>query len=920
MRRSNVVIERVSAPSKGLITRIPSNVTSPDRRAIVAGQNVRAERGVLSAAPGYERVVPDDENLDSPANLIFQANILNQDREIATTPFIGTGSRLYAVRRRARALSCLTGGGGSGGTCAIRVGLVGDSGKVGTPLDDIADLVKSWDPDFLIHLGDLVYTDGGEEPTISDFEEVVGRPFWEYIGGYNGLYGIGPSTNKFFPVLGNHDWDDGGIDSYTDFFRLPENPNERYYHYKRGPAHFIHYSGYEAEEPDGVSLGSTQADWLEGVLAASDCPFVFLVVHFPLFTSDDNHYPGSSALQTLIPLLIQYNVTAVLSGHSHNSEIVVDQGVTQLISGGGGHSLRPFNDPVATGSVWRDNSDYTALLLDCDRTTATFKWYSRTGSLLQTHEFTNPREEAGDICYIGDVAKEVFTLTVKPSEAAVEVGHTWPYRAYANYQDGNVEDVTEECVWVSEDDAIGTVANSGIATGISPGIVTLTATYKEVSGTAEFMVLYSCLDDPTEIVFVVDRSTQMGVNASGVTRLERVKDGIGRALDGFDSTRDFAGLVSFAGEFDTQTEDAVLESVLTSDFDSVRDALSLLVPDGERSIAEALDVTRAELESSRHVDGNPRVAILVTSGPADVTDPGGSSASYSAGVTAAMTAAGTAATAIKALDDTILIVVGYNIPASYVALVRALATTGYFFHCNTPDEIEKTLAGIPNMLCAIDDPYYYPPDPDEELRCGMPIADFRDLINWEILRGTVDLCGVGPGGELDPYSLAFDVWPGNGMYLDLVGTLVRNAPDYGQPDATTCAKLRSREAFDFEGGKTYKLTIYLAGNKRFSVSPYDSLDTTISIDNGVLSNQVITVSDWEQPPSTAYDYTFTPGSDTTGRIIIDHEVFIAMSFPTRPEIAHPRVGNVLMRVVLENTTDTVTLLDDNFDFENPCEL
>jgi hypothetical protein len=75
MRRANAITEQVSAPSKGLITRIPSNVTSPDRRAIVAGENVRAERGVLSNAPGYERVISSPLNLDTPANLIFQANM-----------------------------------------------------------------------------------------------------------------------------------------------------------------------------------------------------------------------------------------------------------------------------------------------------------------------------------------------------------------------------------------------------------------------------------------------------------------------------------------------------------------------------------------------------------------------------------------------------------------------------------------------------------------------------------------------------------------------------------------------------------------------------------------------------------------------------------------------------------------------------
>jgi hypothetical protein len=271
MRRNNAVIEQVSVPSRGLITRIPSNVAAPDKRAIVAGENVRAEEGVLSAAPGYERIVPSPQNLDSPANLIFQANILNQDPETRNLPYIGTESRLYTVLRRAQALSCDVNNGG-GGSCTARVGFLGDSGRIGSNLSAVATLIKSWVPDFIIHTGDMVYADGVADPMVGDYEECIGQYFGtDYVGGYNGLYGVGPTENKFFPCLGNHDWDEGGIFNYLDFFSIAKNPNERYYHFKRGPLHFVvlDSGGNNAGsvDPDGYGLGSDQADWLETVLS-----------------------------------------------------------------------------------------------------------------------------------------------------------------------------------------------------------------------------------------------------------------------------------------------------------------------------------------------------------------------------------------------------------------------------------------------------------------------------------------------------------------------------------------------------------------------------------------------------------------------------------------------------------------------------
>ena len=107
MRRTNGTQLRVDAPSKGLITRLPSDLED-DAKAqfLTAAENVRAEMGELRAAPGYERVHLPKNKLDSEANLIHQPNLTSSDEEVETQPIIGTDGQLWTMQKRARTLVC----------------------------------------------------------------------------------------------------------------------------------------------------------------------------------------------------------------------------------------------------------------------------------------------------------------------------------------------------------------------------------------------------------------------------------------------------------------------------------------------------------------------------------------------------------------------------------------------------------------------------------------------------------------------------------------------------------------------------------------------------------------------------------------------------------------------------------------------
>jgi tartrate-resistant acid phosphatase type 5 len=895
MRRTNATEVVVERPDKGLVTDVPSDLPDKARnQAIVIGENVRAEYGVLRNAPGYERIVMDPSNLDSPANLVFQANILHNDSEVRNTPIVGTEAKLFTLRRRAQALTCaIDGSGNSGNTCPLRVAFLGDSGSLSGNLAAVATGIKNKKPDIIIHTGDMTYADGGGSSTINDFEEYVGQFFYEYIGGYNGIYGVGPAINKFFPTLGNHDWDDGGINNYLDFFQLAKNPNERYFHYKRGPIHFIHLSGYAAQEPDGVTVGSTQYNWAAGVLAASDCPWRIVVVHFPPYCSDINYYSGVTALRWGFEAL---GATAVVSGHAHNQEWLLVGGMPYLVTGAGGHDLRAFHTIPSAFSIWKNNTDFGFLLLDANKTQLDWTFCKADGTALQSFSQKTPKASSG-VCYIGDAGHSIFTLEIVPDNAGVEVGFQWGFQVLAYYEDGSVENVTLRSVWTTSDESIATIGSAtGVATGVSPGTVVVTAEFGGQTDTANLTVFHSCLDDPTDLIFVVERTDSMSSTSDGGSRLQHVKEGIEAAMKGFDSTRDKMGLVSFAGTYVGQIEDATSDVVPTSDFNLVRDTANTLVANGTGSgIASGLDAARLLIASSV---ATVKAVVLIVDGPATVTDPGGTTSSEAAAIAAAMSAAGTTATLLRGAGVKVVII-GYAVPTAYKASLATLATSGFVWWCDTASELAVTMALLANTFCNRDNYYYYGPADVYSTE-----LNYYGFLNWDVVRGAVDLVGEGSNGKP-----LFDVLPGNGMYVDLNGTDPSTWPATitHAPDNLYYGKLQSKGSFNFVAGKTYRYSLYVAGN---NVNRDGIFGLDLSISNSVLAAQTIIIEDKLQP-FTLYSYEFTVGSDTAGKLIIDGHNNAAING------GNPNVGLLIDQVKLENVTDNVTMLFDTFDNENP---
>ena len=102
----------------------------------------------------------------------------------------------------------------------VRFAVIGDFGVNSQSEQDVADLVASWNPEFVLALGDNNYPVGAA----STIDVNIGKYYHAFISPYLGTYGAGATENRFFPCLGNHDW--AGIEKdkpYRDYFALPGN-------------------------------------------------------------------------------------------------------------------------------------------------------------------------------------------------------------------------------------------------------------------------------------------------------------------------------------------------------------------------------------------------------------------------------------------------------------------------------------------------------------------------------------------------------------------------------------------------------------------------------------------------------------------------------------------------------------------------
>ena len=263
-----------------------------------------------------------------------------------------------------------------------RFAVIGDYGK-NTPEElAVATLVENWAPDYVITLGDNNYP-AGEQATI---EANIDAYYGDFIENTF-------ETTRFFPSLGNHDWGDEAIISITCTFSICDGPyldhfdlpgNERYYDFVKGPVHFFVLDS-DPQEPDGNTMTSLQATWLQNQLASASEPWKVVYFHHAPYSSGEhgNFPPMQWPFEA-------WGASLVLSGHDHNYERLIVDGFPYFVNGSGGTNLRPCGIPIAGSQICFD-TDHGAMFVSADACHITLTFTTQTSTDIDTILLENGR-------------------------------------------------------------------------------------------------------------------------------------------------------------------------------------------------------------------------------------------------------------------------------------------------------------------------------------------------------------------------------------------------------------------------------------------------------------------------------------------------------------------------------------------------
>jgi 3',5'-cyclic AMP phosphodiesterase CpdA len=187
--------------------------------------------------------------------------------------------------------------------------------------------------DLVVLGGDNIYPSGD----LSMVESTFQRPYAELLRA-----GV-----PFHAVLGNHDIRTANGAPQVAY--KPFGMKGRYYNLRRGPVEFFML------DTNGNADWQRQISWLRAVLAQSRAPWKVVVGHHPIFSS--GFYGNDPHLAAKLSTLMQrHGVQLYINGHEHNYERSKPiQGITYLVVGGGGASLRPVlatNQSARAASVF----------------------------------------------------------------------------------------------------------------------------------------------------------------------------------------------------------------------------------------------------------------------------------------------------------------------------------------------------------------------------------------------------------------------------------------------------------------------------------------------------------------------------------------------------------------------------------------
>jgi hypothetical protein len=184
----------------------------------------------------------------------------------------------------------------------------------------VAAGIENAAPDILLNTGDVV-GEGWDEPSYDT----------EFFGPAGELF----ANTPLFISIGNHE---GESPFHYRFFPYPGGRG--YYSFTYGNTFFICLNTNRLYLP-----GTPQYDWLIAELQSPEAQaaeWIVAFAHHPPYSEgwDSPGYDGEHLMRwTVLPLFEQYHVDLYFAGHTHDYERGALNGVTYIITGGGGSAL-----------------------------------------------------------------------------------------------------------------------------------------------------------------------------------------------------------------------------------------------------------------------------------------------------------------------------------------------------------------------------------------------------------------------------------------------------------------------------------------------------------------------------------------------------------------------------------------------------
>jgi len=245
---------------------------------------------------------------------------------------------------------------------ALSFAVIGDWGRGGAHHQtQVGRTLRAQNISFVVSVGDNFYPRGissTHDPNQLQWEEIYAPRIPWYL------------------ALGNHDYR-GNVDAQVELSDVYSywNMPATYYDVMLGSNHFFFID--TTPWVSGADV-STQEQWLTRSYSSSNALRKYIVGHHPLWTCGYHHDRDdvTSLRQVLIPLFQKFG-GVYLTGHDHNLQHIVQDGVQQFISGAGAYTYQVH---PCDGMVYGNGEDAGFLLVEDTK----YTFMNRHGDALYT--------------------------------------------------------------------------------------------------------------------------------------------------------------------------------------------------------------------------------------------------------------------------------------------------------------------------------------------------------------------------------------------------------------------------------------------------------------------------------------------------------------------------------------------------------